>query len=154
VIYLHGVRQTRLIDNAAMTAEFARRGLPVIAPLTGPSWWTNKILPSFDERISAETYVLQPVMSHIRQRWGVAPPQVALLGTSMGGQGALRMAFRHPNTFPIVAAMAPAIDYQIRWDEGDMTLAQLYTDAEDVRQDTATLHVHPLNWPRNIWFSC
>jgi S-formylglutathione hydrolase len=30
----------------------------------------------------------------------------------------------------------------------------MYDDPESVRQDTATLHVHPLNWPRHIWFCC
>src|SRR3990172_8740085 len=25
---------------------------------------------------------------------------------------------------------------------------------EAVRQDTATLHIHPLNWPRHQFFSC
>jgi hypothetical protein len=38
--------------------------------------------------------------------------------------------------------------------EGDAVLKQMYRDEEDARQDTATLHVHPLNWPRNIWFCC
>jgi S-formylglutathione hydrolase FrmB len=72
----------------------------------------------------------------------------------MGGQGALRLAFKHPNIFPIVAAISPAIDYQLRWNEGDEMLPQMYADPEAIRQDTATLHVHPLNWPRNIWFCC
>ena len=72
----------------------------------------------------------------------------------MGGQGALRLAFKHANVFPVVAAISPAIDYQIRWREGDEILQAMYSDAESVRQDTATLHVHPLNWPRNIWFCC
>jgi S-formylglutathione hydrolase FrmB len=94
------------------------------------------------------------MLNYVRERWQTAPPKIALLGTSMGAQGALRMAFRFPNTFPIVAAVSPAIDYQLRWDEGDKVLPQMYTDAEDIRQDTATLHVHPLNWPRNTWFSC
>jgi S-formylglutathione hydrolase len=53
-----------------------------------------------------------------------------------------------------VAAISPAIDYQLRWNEGDETLPQMYSDPEAVRQDTATLHVHPLNWPRHIWFCC
>ena len=35
---------------------------------------------------------------------------------------------------------------------GDPTLAQLYRDSEQARQDTATLHIHPLNWPRHQWF--
>ena len=30
----------------------------------------------------------------------------------------------------------------------------MYRDAEDARQDTATLHIHPLNWPRNQFFCC
>jgi S-formylglutathione hydrolase len=80
--------------------------------------------------------------------------RVALLGTSMGGQGALRLAFKHPNAFPIVAALAPAIDFQWRYDEEDKGIAAMYADEEAARQDSATLHVHPLNWPRNIWFSC
>ncbi len=66
----------------------------------------------------------------------------------------LRLAFKHPGKFPVVAAISPAIDYHLRWNEGDETLPQMYADAEAVRQDTATLHVHPLNWPRNLWFCC
>ncbi len=73
----------------------------------------------------------------------------------MGGQGALRFAFKHPNVFPAVAAVSPAIDYQIRLEEGDEILWTMYGgDAERARQDTATLHVHPLNWPRHTWFCC
>ena len=30
----------------------------------------------------------------------------------------------------------------------------MYRDAEQARQDTATLHIHPLNWPRHQWFCC
>jgi pimeloyl-ACP methyl ester carboxylesterase len=153
VIYLHGVRLTRLSDNAAFSREFDRHGLPVIAPMTGPCWWTDRVCPEFDPRLTPERHLLDNVMPFVQTRWNAAPPRIAILGTSMGGQGALRLAFKHPNRFPIVAAISPAIDYQIRWDE-DEVLQQMYTDREAVRQDTATLHVHPLNWPRNIWFSC
>ena len=72
----------------------------------------------------------------------------------MGGQGALRLAFKHPNRFPVAAAISPAIDYHLRMDEGDETLPLMYADREAARQDTATLHVHPLNWPRSVWFAC
>jgi S-formylglutathione hydrolase FrmB len=30
----------------------------------------------------------------------------------------------------------------------------MYRDVEDARQDTALLHIHPLNWPRNQFFCC
>jgi enterochelin esterase-like enzyme len=162
IVYLHGVHQTRLADQPAFTAEFERHGLPVVAPFTKRSWWTDRICPEFDATLTAERHVLDNVLPLIKERYGGEPPPaasrveplVALLGTSMGGQGALRFAFKYPNRFPVVAAISPAIDYQLRWNEGDETLPQMYSDAEAVRQDTATLHVHPLNWPRNIWFCC
>jgi S-formylglutathione hydrolase FrmB len=72
----------------------------------------------------------------------------------MGGQGGLRMAFKYPQLFPVVAAISPAIDYHLRMDEDDETLPLMYADREEARQDTATLHVHPLNWPRHLWFCC
>jgi len=154
VIYLHGVRLGRLHENAVYRGEFARHGLVVIAPMTGRSWWTDKICPEFDLNVTAERYVIDHVLPLAAQRFGARPPRVALLGTSMGGQGALRLALRHPNLFPIAAAVAPAIDYQQRFhDDDEETLPQMYPDAEAARQDTATLHVHPLNWPRNLYFA-
>jgi S-formylglutathione hydrolase FrmB len=155
VIYLHGVHLAKLCENAAFTAEFERHGLMAIAPQTGPSWWTDKICREFDPQLSAEQHMLRNVVPYAAERWGSTPPRLALLGTSMGGQGALRLAFKHPRTFPLVAALSPAIDYQIRFDDPDAeSLREMYPDAESARQDTATLHVHPLNWPRNTWFSC
>lgn len=154
VIYLHGVRVARLSENEVFTAEFAGHRLPVIAPITGQSWWADRISPDFDPQLTAERHVLANVVPWLAERWAASPPRIGLLGTSMGGQGALRLAFKHPSIFPVVAAISPAIDYQIRFDEGDQVLWAMYDDRESVRQDTATLHVHPLNWPRNIWFSC
>jgi tetraacyldisaccharide 4'-kinase len=154
VIYLHGVHSNRLIDSHAFSAEFDRHGLRVIVPMTGRSWWADRICPEFDSKLTAERHVIENIVRWIGESWGIKPPGIALLGTSMGGQGALRLAFKHPNTFPVVAAISPAIDYQVRFKEGDEILQTMYRDAEDVRQDTATLHIHPLNWPRNIWFCC
>lgn len=153
VVYLHGVHLGRLNENQVCTALLERYELPVIGPRTGRSWWTDRICPEFSANLTAERHLLDNVLPYVRQRWGSEPPRIALLGTSMGGQGALRFALKHPNTFPVVAALAPAIDYHIRFDDpADETVRLMYPDAEAVRQDTATLHVHPLNWPRNIWF--
>ncbi len=154
VIYLHGVHQNHLHDKPAFLREFDRYGLRVVCPRTARSWWTDRICEEFDARISAECYVVDHVLGWLRDQWQVAPPRIALLGTSMGGQGALRMSFKHPQKFPVVAAIAPAIDYHTRMDEGDETLPLMYADRESARQDTATLHVHPLNWPRSMYFAC
>lgn len=155
VLYLHNHAVQRLADNETFTREFARHGLRVVAPRTGPSWWTDRVWPEFDARYSAADYLLNQALPAIESWWGSRPPQIALLGASMGGQGALRLAYRRPDTFPVVAAIAPAIDYQHRVLEGDEALFELYHgDAEEARQDTALLHVHPLNWPRHQWFCC
>jgi S-formylglutathione hydrolase FrmB len=154
LIYLHGVHLQPLRDKPAFVKEFDRHGFRVVCPQTSRSWWSDRICREFDPQITAERYVVDHVLGWIGEHWQAQPPRIALLGTSMGGQGALRIAFKHPQKFPVAAAISPAIDYQLRMDEGDETLAAMYADKEDARQDTATLHVHPLNWPRNIWFCC
>ncbi len=154
IVYLHGVHLNRLTDKPAFEREFERHGLRVVCPRTARSWWSDRICTEFDDNVTAERYVVANIADWIRDTWNVAPPRIALLGTSMGGQGALRIAFKHPQQFPIVAAISPAIDFQHRMSEGDETLGLMYADKEDARQDTATLHVHPLNWPRHTWFAC
>ncbi len=155
VIYLHCSYSASLRSLPEFTAEFIRYGIRVIEPVSGLSWWTNRIWPEFDADISAEAYVLERVVPYVAERWGAKPPELALLGISMGGQAALRMAYKKPNLFPTVAAISPAIDFQKRIVEGiDPGLEFMYRDAEDARQDTATLHIHPLNWPRHQFFCC
>jgi S-formylglutathione hydrolase FrmB len=152
---LHCSDAAPLARFPAFTQEFERHGLRVIEPVSGRSWWTDRIWPEFDSSISAEAYVLQYVVPYAKEHWQAEPPRLALLGVSMGGQGALRMAYKHPNVFPTVAAISPAIDFQKRIAEGvDPALDYLYGDEESARQDTATLHIHPLNWPRNQFFCC
>jgi S-formylglutathione hydrolase FrmB len=155
VIYLHCSGAAPIGRYPAFVGQFERHGLRAIEPVSGLSWWTDRIWHGFDSRMSAESYVTRHVVPYAAERWNARPPQLALLGISMGGQGALRMAYKYPNVFPTVAAIAPAIDYQKRIDEGvDPGLAVMYRDAEEARQDTALLHIHPLNWPRNQFFCC
>jgi enterochelin esterase-like enzyme len=154
VIYLHGVHLQQLTDKQPFVDEFIAHGLPVVAPVTRRSWWTDKICEEFDREVSAERHVIDRVLPFIAEQFGAAPPKIGLLGTSMGGQGALRFAYKHPNMFPVVAAISPAIDFQLRYYEGDETIPQMYPDPESARQDTALLHIHALNWPRHQFFCC
>lgn len=154
VLYLHGVHLNRLSDKHVFVEQFSKRGLPVVVPFTQRSWWTDKICQEFDPQITAQQHVLASVLPFIEQRFGSKPPRIGLLGTSMGGQGALRFAYKFPNLFPVVAAISPAIDYYKRYNEGDETIPQMYPDPEAARQDTALLHIHPLNWPRHQFFCC
>jgi len=161
LIYLHGVKETWLQDSAGLCDAIEAAGLPAIAPRTGRSWWLDRIMPAFDRMITPERFVLEQVRAEIAQRFGVGSPGIALIGTGMGGQGALRISYRHPTVFPVTAAIAPAIDFHLAMRECDDredgeyydTLWETYGDVERARQDTAILHVHPLNWPRHQWFA-
>ena len=154
LIYLHGVHLGDLREHPVFAEQFDRLGFRVLCPVTQRSWWTDKICAEFDPDVSAEQFMLKHVVPTITERWEVKPPRIGLFGTSMGGQGALRLAFKHPDTFPIAAGISPAIDYHTRFEEDDETLPLMYADAEAARQDTALLHIHPLYWPRNLWFCC
>ena len=155
IVYLHGVSGEWLNDKPAFTEQFERFGLRVIGPRTQRSWWSDRICDEFDTQKTAESFVKDDVMCHIQDHWGVTTPRVALLGTSMGGQGALRLSYKYPGLFPVVAAISPAIDYHLRMKQGiDETLPQMYDDPEVARQDSALLHIHPLNWPRHQFFCC
>ena len=158
VIYLHAAGCEDLADDPVYTAELARHGLRAIAPHSGESWWCDRLCADFDAARTPEQYVIRDVVAAAEEWWGVAPPRIGLLGISMGGQGVLRMAYKYPDRFPVVAAIAPAIDFHL-WLERPMpqaeiadALRKLYRDVEDARQDTATLHIHPLNWPRHQLF--
>lgn len=153
IVYLHRL-DPQEVDSDWLAAAWTRHGIQAVCPLTGPSWWADRICDAFDARISAESYVLNHVLPLAAEVDGREAPRIGLLGIGMGGQGALRIAYKHPERFPVVAAVAPAIDYQQRIEEGDRVLASMYRDVEDARQDTATLHIHPLNWPRHQWFCC
>jgi enterochelin esterase-like enzyme len=154
VMYMHGVHLGRIDERPAIARLLDRHGMRCIAPVTQRSWWTDRICPEFDPHVSAEQHVIDRVLPWLAEHWQATPPRIALWGTSMGGQGALRLAYKHPTVFPIAAAISPAIDYHLRMEEGDEALNQMYRDPEQARQDTATLHIHPLNWPRHQWFCC
>ena len=155
VIYLHCSHAAKLAAFPAFTREFDRHGSAGDRAhhrtqlVDRPTW------PDFDPTVSAEGLCSTAYCRTSRSGGTRGRRSLHYLGVSMGGQGALRMAYKHPNMFPVVAAIAPAIDFQKRIVEGiDPGLDQMYRDAEEARQDTATLHIHPLNWPRHQFFCC
>ena len=154
VVFLHDMDGAGLQGRQAYLQTFQRHGLRCIAPLSRRSWWTERIWPTFDANLTAERFVMEPILEYAAEQWGSRSAQVALVGIGMGGQGALRLSFKFPNRLPIAAAIAPALDYQLAYyDEEEEALPAMYAEPEAARQDTAILHVHPLNWPRNIWFA-
>jgi S-formylglutathione hydrolase len=161
ILFLHDVRGGWLQELPPLRDLIEAARIPVIGPRTGRSWWLDRAVAGFPAGLTPERFVVDVVRAEVERRFGVTSPGIALVGTGMGGQGALRIAYRHPAIFPVAAAIAPAIDFHLAMrhagdrDDGESfdTLWDTYGDVERARQDTAILHVHPLNWPRHQWFA-
>jgi pimeloyl-ACP methyl ester carboxylesterase len=159
LIFLHDEDRSRahqtsgdtLADDSKATEFFEHHRLACLCPYGGLSWWSNRICETFDPAQSAEQWLMESVAPLI-ERWSLPPNAVALAGVGMGGQGALRLAFRHPERFPIVAAVDASIDHYERYGEGS-PLDEMYPSREHCRQDSAILHIHPARQPAHIWFS-
>jgi S-formylglutathione hydrolase len=152
VLFLHPVGNEILRGRDAYTRLLDELGLPCICPMAPYTWWTDRVLPTFDPKLTAERHVLDTVLPFFQQRWGLAPRSIGLLGISMGGQGALRLAFRHPRIFPVAAGIASALDYYEYYGQG-LSLDEMYDSKEQCRQDTALMHIHPSEFPPHIFFA-
>jgi S-formylglutathione hydrolase len=153
LIYLHGVGQETLADKPVYTGLFAELGVSCVCPRGGYSWWSDRICADYDPNRTAEDYVVNTVRPFLLQRWALSERSVGLFGISMGGQGALRIAFKYPDVFPVVAGIAPAIDYHEYYGQG-LSLDAMYDSKEQCRQDTALMHIDPTRQPPHIFFCC
>lgn len=153
LIYLHGVGQESLKDKPVYTQLLAELGLNCICPPGDLGWWADRICPSFDPSLTPEQFVLDRVVRWIGGAWGIGPKGIGLFGISMGGQGALRMAFKHPEQFPVVAGISPAIEHYELYGRGQ-PLDEMYASREQCRQDSAPMHVDPSRQPPHIYFCC
>src|SRR5581483_726523 len=142
VLYLHDLDGETLRDRPAFTRLFDELRLACVCPHGRRSWWADRVCPEFDERRTAERHVIEGVLPVFAQRWGLRQRAVALFGIGMGGQGALRLAFKRPDLFPVAAALAPAIDHY-EWYGRGTPLDEMYDSKEQCRQDGALLHIHP-----------
>lgn len=151
LITLHGVGEETYADKPVFTHWLRELQFACVCPRGRRSWWADRICPEFDSHLTAERYVIHGVQPFFAQYWGLRERQVGLTGISMGGQGALRIAFKHPERFPVVAAIAPAIDHHEWYGQGS-PLDEMYDSKEQCRQDTVLMHIHPSQQPRHVFF--
>jgi pimeloyl-ACP methyl ester carboxylesterase len=151
MLYLHGVGLTTLCDKPAYSRLFDEMSLTCVCPHGQRSWWGDRICTEFDAKVTPEQFLLRLVMPFFREKWNFAERSVGLFGVSMGGQGALRLAFKHPERFPVVAGIASAIDYHENYGRGT-PLDEMYDSKEQCRQDTAPLHLHPTHYPTHMFY--
>lgn len=150
IIFLHNARCQALSISDTYTQLLQEHRLNCLCPWGGATWWTDRIVADYDTSRSAEKYVLEVVVPFAERRWQ-ADRRFGLLGISMGGQGALRLAFKQPDLFPVVAAIAPAIEYHEFYGQGT-PIDGMYSSKEQCRQDTVSMHVNPSVAPPHVFF--
>jgi S-formylglutathione hydrolase len=151
ILYLHDSCLDTLRGREVFTRLMDELDLACVCPLGGQCWWTDRVCPEFDSQLTPERHILDNIVPFFAARWQLAPPRIALLGVSMGGQGALRLAFKYPRLFPAVAAIASALDYHELYGQGT-PLDVMYDSKEQCRQDTALMYVPPTNYPPHIFY--
>lgn len=126
--------------------------VPVVCPLAGRTWWLS--VPT-DEFLEAGPlgWVQAEVVPWIEARWGIKPPHFGLIGVGMGGSGALNLSYRAARQFPVVAAVSAAVDFHV-YQPHEPVLQAAFESVEAARQQTAILHLHPLNWPLSQRIAC
>jgi S-formylglutathione hydrolase len=66
-----------------------------------------------------ETLILYAFVDQLREKYRVSRDRsgLFLFGISMGGLGALRMGFKHPERVGGVVALEPGVDPALKWSE-------------------------------------
>jgi pimeloyl-ACP methyl ester carboxylesterase len=151
LLFLHGLDLRTLADNPVVTSLLEHLGFACACPHGQRSWWGDRICAEFDPTITAERFLVAEVVPFCTARWQLEPRALGITGFDMGGQGALRMAFKYPERFAAVAAVAPALEYHELYGQGT-PLDDMYDSKEQCRQDIASLHIHPSRYPPHLFF--
>ena len=111
VIYLlHGGGGTfRDWSNYSDVAQFAAAGLLLVMPQGDYSYYTNAVQRPQDRY---EDYVVDDLRADVETRFPARSDRAgrAIVGVSMGGFGAIKLALDHPDKFVFAGALSPAID--------------------------------------------
>jgi hypothetical protein len=151
VLVLSDIDRPLAGDLRDLATPLEERQLAAVAPDVR-SWWIERPEPSLPGWASPLEFIAKVVTPWLQK----SEPQAqrfAVLGGGFGGQGALQVGYRFPGPFPIVAAVTPAIDFH-RHHSQSAELQGWFDSSERARQETATLRLHPLNWPPHQWISC
>lgn len=87
--------------------------LVAVVPRSGRSFWLDRR----DGSRRWESVLAGPFLDHCIAAHGLScePSETLLFGISMGGMGALRLAFRNPTRFAGVTALEPGIEPALRY---------------------------------------
>jgi putative tributyrin esterase len=98
-------------SNDSDVARFAEKGLILVMPEGESSYYTNSVDRPRDR---FEDYIVKDLISEVEARFPADPTRRAIVGISMGGFGAVKLALKHPELYGFVGALSPAIDVPSR----------------------------------------
>jgi S-formylglutathione hydrolase FrmB len=111
VVYLlHGANGSfRDWSNETDVTRFAERGLILVMPDGDESWYTNSAERPRDRY---EDYITQDLVADVEARFPAATRREsrAIIGVSMGGFGAVKLALRHPDVYAFAGGLSSALD--------------------------------------------
>jgi S-formylglutathione hydrolase FrmB len=96
-------------SNYSDVGRFAESGLILVMPEGANSYYTNAVDPPQDRY---EDYIVHNLIADVESRFPAAPGRAnrAIVGISMGGFGAVKLALQHPDLFSFVGGISSAID--------------------------------------------
>jgi putative tributyrin esterase len=95
--------------NDSDVTRFAESGLLLVMPEGGSSYYTDAVDPPQDRY---EDYIVRDLISEVESKFPVATGRSnrAIVGVSMGGFGAVKLALRHPDLFTFAGGLSSALD--------------------------------------------
>jgi S-formylglutathione hydrolase len=117
LLWLHGGGGSRdfLAGQQALFEDVWARGLAPPMVVVTPSAGRSLYMDYRDGSQRWETFLLDELLAAMRANYRIDPDRVYVGGISMGGMGALRVAFKHPTRFRAVIALEPGIEPALAW---------------------------------------
>jgi S-formylglutathione hydrolase FrmB len=100
-------------SNYSGVARFAERGLILVMPEGDESYYVNAVERPQDRY---EDYIVNDLMADVESKFPVAVGRAnrTIIGVSMGGYGAVKLALSHPDLFVFAGGISPAVDVPSR----------------------------------------
>lgn len=140
VVYLlHGLDgdSSNWFERTTVEETAAGLGLAVVTPEGGTGWYTDSAEAPWERAL------LEEVLPDVERRFPVAAERAgrAIAGLSMGGYGALKIAWRHPDRFALAASISGLVaapTHNARPDASAWrllreTIARTFAEAETAR---------------------
>lgn len=100
-------------SNYSDAAIYAERGLILVMPEGDESYYMNAVTRPEDRY---EDYIVNDLIGDVERRFATASGRAnrAIVGVSMGGFGAIKLALSHPDLFVFAGGISSAIDVPSR----------------------------------------